>query len=151
VEPPKRSFFGLRLGPRKGSTRRRSADEVTLLEGQTVSPPSDNASDDAGRALGDRASSDGGEGGQAVASGSVRLEDLALPSDEGAIVRYLAHRYKGVGEKTAEALVERFGSDIFRTLHEDADAIADVIPANRAEKVIEAWRADYERRVGSRH
>ena len=31
-----------------------------------------------------------------------------------AIVRYLTHRYRGVGEKTAESLVERFGPDLFR-------------------------------------
>jgi hypothetical protein len=65
-------------------------------------------------------------------------------------VRYLAHRYKGVGEKTAETLVEKLGTDIFRTLHEDPDAIARIVPPKRAEQVLDAWRADYERRVASK-
>ncbi|MDX1493323.1 MAG: NYN domain-containing protein [Longimicrobiales bacterium] len=194
VEPPKRSFFGLRLGPRKGSTRRRS-EEVTLLEGQTIKPPSkdsgakDSGATDSGpKGSGRPASTDsgasastsrgfsstsdeGGTGASRPTAGSGvgpgdaapasqagngdqpsggSLDDLALPSEEGAIIRYLAHRYKGVGEKTAETLVEHFGSDIFRTMHENADAIAEVVPKNRAEQVLEAWRADYERRTRSR-
>ncbi len=184
VEPPRRSFFGLRLGPRKGSTRRRS-EEVTLLEGQTVTPPSKGSSDsrgaadtsraadasgaadtrgaaDAGPATDDRGAtrtmeaprsgpSDGGSnGGAPSGSGQVNLDDLALPSEKGAIIRYLAHRYKGVGEKTAETLVDHFGADIFRTMHERPDAISEVVPPKRAEQVLDAWRADYERRTRSR-
>lgn len=187
VEPPRRSFFGLRLGPRKGSTRRRS-EEVTLLEGQTVTPPSKDASkgdsgerrpdqgavrsetrpdhrdtrqDDAGTpsprhdfdgaaVSRSEASAGGANGDHAASSGSVNLDDLALPSEEGAIVRYLTHRYKGVGEKTAETLVDHFGADIFRTMHEKPDAIAEVVPRSRAEQVLDAWRADYERRTRSR-
>lgn len=79
----------------------------------------------------------------------VPVSDLALPSEAGAIARYLSHRYKGVGEKTAESLVEALGADLFRTMHEDPDAIAKIVPKNRAEQVLEAWRADYERRAAS--
>jgi len=79
----------------------------------------------------------------------VPVSDLALPSESGAIARYLSHRYKGVGEKTAESLVEALGADLFRTMHEDPDAIAKIVPKNRAEQVLEAWRADYERRSAS--
>ncbi|MGY8798003.1 MAG: NYN domain-containing protein [Longimicrobiales bacterium] len=78
----------------------------------------------------------------------VDLSTLGLPSDPPAIVRYMTHRYKGVGEKTAETLVERFGSDIFRTLRDDPKAISSAVPANRAEQVLEAWASDYERRAG---
>ena len=77
----------------------------------------------------------------------VKVSDLALPSDPGAIARYLSHRYKGVGEKTADTLVKELGSDLFRTMHENPDSIAGIIPKNRAEQVLEAWRADYERRA----
>lgn len=215
VDPPRRSFFGLRLGPRKGSTRRRTTEteEVTLLEGQTIAPPSrggsagpgpstsdsaaresrtidsgsrggssesgtrdagaihsgssrsgsrESGARDAGASASGRSASGtretgstnsasgGGNGGQPASSGSSSLDDLALPSEKGAIVRYLAHRYKGVGEKTAEALVDHFGADIFRTMHENADAISDVVPPKRAEQVLEAWRADYERRTRAR-
>ncbi|MBT8487492.1 MAG: NYN domain-containing protein [Gemmatimonadetes bacterium] len=159
VEPPRRSFFGLRLGPRKGSTRRRT-EEVTLLEGQTIAPPSKDASATAQPESGGArtqpdevhasGSRDGANGGQPDRSSSGNLDDLALPSEKGAIVRYLAHRYKGVGEKTAETLVDHFGADIFRTMHERPDAIAEVVPPKRAEQVLDAWRADYERRTRAR-
>jgi uncharacterized protein (TIGR00288 family) len=81
-------------------------------------------------------------------SGSV--EGLGLPSDPGAIVRYLTHRYKGVGEKTAETLVETLGADIFRTMQEDPDRIATIVPPGRAEQVLEAWKSDFERRSGAK-
>ena len=80
--------------------------------------------------------------------GDVDFDDLGLPSEDGAIVRYLTHRYKGVGEKTAESLVEAFGKDVFRTMQHDPDAISRTVPAKRAEQVLEAWRADFARRTG---
>jgi len=55
-----------------------------------------------------------------------------------------------VGEKTAETLVETFGAGLFATLRDDPDAVARVIPAGRAEQLLEAWNADYERRTSSR-
>ncbi|SVA68735.1 uncharacterized protein METZ01_LOCUS121589, partial [marine metagenome] len=65
------------------------------------------------------------------------------------IVRYLTHRYRGVGEKTAKTLVERFGSELFAILQNDPAAVSRVVPANRAEQVLEAWGADYDRRTAS--
>ena len=79
--------------------------------------------------------------------GELDLGDLGLPTDPDAILRYLTHRYRGVGEKTAETLVDEFGTRIFDTLQQDPDAIERVIPAKRAEQVLEAWRADYQRRT----
>ena len=75
---------------------------------------------------------------------------LGLPTEPAAIVRYLTHRYRGVGEKTAESLVERFGADLFRTLKDDPDAIKDAVTPKRAEQVLEAWAVDFERRSGRR-
>ena len=118
----------LRLGPRRGSTRRRSDEHVPLvLEGQSVL----------------------GVGGKDVSSGGAVVEGLGLPSDPEAIVRYLTHRYRGVGEKTAKTLVERFGSELFAILQNDPAAVSRVVPANRAEQVLEAWGADYDRRTAS--
>ena len=62
--------------------------------------------------------------------------------------RYLTHRYKGVGDKTAESLVEHFGADLFRVMRDDPDAISAAVPGKRGEQVLEAWRSDYERRSG---
>ena len=85
----------------------------------------------------------------AADEGPVDLGTLGLPNDPEAIVRYLTHRYKGVGEKTAQTLVERFGSDLFKTMRDDPSTIASAVPAGRAEQVLEAWQADYERRVAA--
>jgi hypothetical protein len=142
------------LGPRRGSTRRRTGDEVPeLLDGQVATPPV------SGGFLGSPAPSPtvaqpaGGQGGAAVAAAPgphTDLEGLGLPTEPDAIVRYLTHRYKGVGDKTAEALVERFGSALFTTLRDDPDAVVQVIPAGRAEQLIEAWKTDFARRVAIR-
>ena len=133
---------GLRLGPRRGSTRRRGGDTPPpFFEGQTIggTPPEQPTQEPAASVAASR---------HPPASSTQGLEGLGLPTDPGAIVRYLTHRYKGVGEKTAEALVEQFGAGLFATMHNDADAIARAIPAKRAEQLLEAWRSDYERRTG---
>jgi hypothetical protein len=72
--------------------------------------------------------------------------ELGLPTDPEAIVRYLTHRYRGVGDKTAELLVERFGAGLFAVLRDDPEAINAAITPKRAEQVLEAWQIDYERR-----
>lgn len=182
VEPPKRGWFGLRLGARRGSTRRRADEEAPgLLEGQAVKATTGSTSpvepattdgptgaaagssdaDASGRGRadvgGDRAGTGDRAGvGDRTGAGSsdgsglgVPVSELALPSDPGAIARYLTHRYKGVGEKTAETLVEALGADLFRTMQEDPDAIGRIVPKNRAEQVLEAWRSDYERRAAA--
>jgi uncharacterized protein (TIGR00288 family) len=137
VEPTEQ---GLRLGPRRGSTRRRGADDVVaLFEGQTADahvPTATATSEQPAEAMGEE--------------GSAEISALGLPSEPDAILRYLTHRYRGVGEKTAETLVEHFGAGLFETLANDPDAIARVIPASRAEQVLQAWQADFDRRSGSK-
>jgi len=137
VEPTEQ---GLRLGPRRGSTRRRGADDVVpLFEGQTADShvaTETVASEHPAEATGHEGPAD--------------VSTLGLPSEPDAILRYLTHRYRGVGEKTAETLVEHFGAGLFDTLANDPDAIARVIPASRAEQVLQAWQADFERRSGSK-
>ncbi len=142
VSPPREGQGGLRLGPRRGSTRRRGGDTPPpFFEGQTTgSSPAAQ--------LAEAPAASGAGLADAPEPSTQGLEGLGLPTDPGAIVRYLTHRYKGVGEKTAETLVEHFGARLFTTMHNDADAIARAIPANRAEQLLEAWRSDYERRTG---
>ena len=177
-KPADRGWFGLRFG-RRSTTRRRGGEAPGLFEGQGVkatqtsgtsesttspmepapsqieTPSRTAATSDAAEAEGTEPTSQDGaaEGASSDTAGNsvveVPVSDLALPSESGAIARYLSHRYKGVGEKTAESLVEALGADLFRTMHEDPDAIARIVPKNRAEQVLEAWRADYERRAAS--
>ena len=81
---------------------------------------------------------------------AVRLDPstLGLPTDTEAQVRYLTNRYKGVGKKTAEKLVEGFGEDLFAVLQEEPQRVQDLIPQARAENVLEQWKADFDRRTG---
>lgn len=77
------------------------------------------------------------------------LSGLGLPSSPESMIRYLEHRYKGVGNKTAEALVEALGTDLFKVLHTQPERIRSLAP-RRAEEVLQAWRSDYERRAAKR-
>jgi hypothetical protein len=135
---------GLRLGPRRGSTRRRDDDDgPILLPGQGVPSGHTEVGDDAMRPVpsaGDPLPQTSG------GNGAFDPSELGLPTDPEAIVRYLTHRYRGVGEKTAELLVERFGAGLFGVLRDDPGAISDAVTAKRAEQVLEAWQIDYERR-----
>ena len=73
---------------------------------------------------------------------------LGLPTDAGAQVRYLTNRYKGVGKKTAEKLVEGLGENLFTVLQEEPQRVQELIPPARAENVLEQWKADFDRRSG---
>jgi uncharacterized protein (TIGR00288 family) len=165
-KPKKRGWFGLRFGSRRVS--KSDGDEAPkLFEGQGVKatvgsehissnprtkPPSSQETPKAEKPVSRGFKTEEVLGEVSAESDmadtdDVKVSDLALPSDPGAIARYLTHRYKGVGEKTADTLVKALGSELFRTMHENPDYIAEIIPKNRAEQVLEAWRADYERRA----
>jgi hypothetical protein len=160
MDPSELGSGGKRLGPRRGSTRRRGADDEPppLFEGQVVRTPSGGGSgsdeeeaEEAQAAEEVAAPASGGAGdASGVAGEGLDAQALGLPTDGDSIVRYMANRYRGVGEKTAEALVERFGEGVFEALRSDPDAVREVITPRRAEQVLEAWEADYERRVSRR-
>jgi hypothetical protein len=64
------------------------------------------------------------------------------PQTPAEIVAYLRSRYAGVGERTAEALVEAFGSDVFRVMDEEPDRIRQVLPDHRADRVLDARKEE---------
>jgi uncharacterized protein (TIGR00288 family) len=154
VLPSDLGDMGLRLGPRRGSTRRRGAEDQPLFfEGQAVNTASVSRDEavrsrtgPAAEVEAEPAPRSGGQTG-AQSESVVDIGSLGLPSDPDAIARYLTHRYKGVGDKTAETLVARFGADLFKTLRDDPQAISGAVPPSRAEQVLEAWRSDYARRT----
>ena len=119
-----------RLGPRGGSGRRRDGDGPVLFEGQGVSSKS---------------SSGGGGSSPAPSSSGIAVSSLGLPTGAEAIVSYLTDSYKGVGTKTAEALVEAFGDSLFEVLQNTPQRVNEVVP-RRAEQVLAEWRTDYGRR-----
>jgi uncharacterized protein (TIGR00288 family) len=137
---------GRRLGPRRGSRRGRHTDEgpPPVLDGQTIGAPAGTARWSEEYAPGD------GQASREVSSVE-RIDPaaLGLPSQPDSVVRYLSSRYKGVGRRTAETLVEAFGASTFQVLHTDPDRVREIIPSARAEKVLEEWRADLRRRVRS--
>ncbi|KPK79291.1 MAG: hypothetical protein AMS25_13185 [Gemmatimonas sp. SM23_52] len=53
-------------------------------------------------------------------------------------------RYPGVGERTAQSLVETFGTDVFRVLDEEPERVKELLPDHRAERVLEARREERE-------
>ena len=74
------------------------------------------------------------------------VKALGLPTTATSIRRYLAHRYKGVGVKTAERLVEHFGAEVFKIMKDEPERIRKTLPRLRADSVLTSWAADYERR-----
>ena len=71
---------------------------------------------------------------------------LELPVAETAIRSYLANRYKGVGVKTAERLVEHFGADVFKVLQHAPERVRKALSRARAGTVLAEWEKDYNRR-----
>ncbi len=86
------------------------------------------------------------EDGRADAKPAFDPARLGLPTDASALQRYLANRYRGVGEKTAERLIAAFGDRVFHVLHDSVDKVDGVLPRNRAAKLVEAWQDDFSRR-----
>jgi uncharacterized protein (TIGR00288 family) len=82
----------------------------------------------------------------APVDGGVPLGELGLPSGRAAVIRYLTNSYKGVGQKTAESLVDAFQGELFRVLHEEPGKVSDVVSGKRAEQLLEGWKIDYQRR-----
>jgi hypothetical protein len=76
----------------------------------------------------------------------VDVERLHLPKDSENVIRYLTNSYGGVGRKTAETLVETFGSRVFEVLASDPDRVRQILPSSRADLVLEGWEADLRRR-----
>ena len=75
---------------------------------------------------------------------------LGLPTDGPALIRYLTNSYKGVGEKTAQRLVNEFGAGLFEVLHRDPKRLESVIRADRVGQLLEGWKADLGRRLERR-
>ncbi|MEJ2539616.1 MAG: NYN domain-containing protein [Gemmatimonadota bacterium] len=128
---------GRRLGPRGGTTRRRGGDDPPpILEGQGRPARSGSKGKKAPKASEDVPSKDGG---------SVDVAALDLPTEPDRIVRYLT-AYKGVGQKTAEQVVESFGDRVFHVLQDEPERMKEVLPAGRADQIVTGWREDLKRR-----
>ncbi|MEX2583411.1 MAG: NYN domain-containing protein [Gemmatimonadota bacterium] len=134
--------------------RRSTAEEAgppPILEGQKAAVPEIAASADAGKTT-KKATRSGGTRAKksppkAPAAFSARA--LGLPTTAGKIRSYLGE-YKGVGEKTTEALIETFGSDVFEALQDKAPEVRQLLGDRRAKTLLDQWAADYEKRAGGK-
>jgi hypothetical protein len=79
---------------------------------------------------------------------SLDLGTLGLPTGGPALVRYLTNSYRGVGRKTAETVVNEFGSELFQVLHTEPGRLDPILPAARVEQLLEGWKVDLARRTG---
>ncbi len=88
-----------------------------------------------------------GKRGESEVPAEVDSKALGLPTTRDAIKSYLANRYRGVGVRTAEALVKAFGTRLFTIFRDDPEKIDTLLPPARAQQVRVAWKEDYERRT----
>jgi uncharacterized protein (TIGR00288 family) len=85
---------------------------------------------------------------QVAPAGSLS-ERLGMPTDADGVRSYILGRYKGVGHKTVDALVEAFGAtDLFGALDASPERVREVLGGSRrADLVLDAWKADRAQRA----
>lgn len=68
------------------------------------------------------------------------------PATEHGVVRFLRASIKGVGEKTADLLVKRFGVSVLDLLDSDPERLLEVkgVTRKRLEGMLESWRSQRE-------
>jgi hypothetical protein len=64
-----------------------------------------------------------------------------LPTDRDGALTHLGN-YKGVGRKTAEAMVDAFGENVFRAMAEDPGAVRQLLGDRRSRTLLEQFEAD---------
>lgn len=70
--------------------------------------------------------------------------EKTLPAEEGDILRYLASgAVKGIGPKTAQKIVEQFGTDAFSVIEEHPDWLAEIpgITRKKAQSISENFKS----------
>lgn len=70
--------------------------------------------------------------------------DKTLPAEEGDILRYLSTgTVKGIGPKTAQRIVEQFGTDSLDVIENHPEWLCDIpgITAKKAEKISESYKS----------
>jgi uncharacterized protein (TIGR00288 family) len=117
----------------------------------TATPPEPAPQPEAESAPVEEAAEDAGEAPEAPVEPEFDPDELGLPTDEGAVIRYLSNSYQGVGQKTAEVLIETFGaSRVFNGLNSQPDRVREVLGSGRRTDILlDAWARDYRRRTSA--
>jgi uncharacterized protein (TIGR00288 family) len=149
-----RSDKGTSDKARTGKARadRGAADKGRTEKGRAEKGRAEKPASDAPRSgkPGGRAGAKGGAEAPASAAAS-DLPQLGLPSDVESITQYLMNSYKAIGKKTADVLVEAHGDRLFQVMETNPDAVRSLLPAARAEKLLEQWVDDVARRRAEVH
>ncbi len=71
-----------------------------------------------------------------------------LPTSKRGITRYLSEIVSGIGPKTAEKIVDHFGTETLDVLNRSPDDLFDVpgLQEAKAQKLIDQWRENYAER-----
>jgi uncharacterized protein (TIGR00288 family) len=85
------------------------------------------------------------------AGAAVDVAVLGLPREPDAVARYIASNYKGVGPKSVQALIDRFGGGgVFDALETRPDEVREIMGAARGDRLLSAWSQDLKaRRTGA--
>ncbi|MGH7507180.1 MAG: hypothetical protein ACRELX_16110, partial [Longimicrobiales bacterium] len=90
-----------------------------------------------------------GRGGRTAPAAAATFDPaaLGLPTDASAVTEHLVG-YKGVGQRSAEALVEAFGAGgVFPALETEPERVKEILGTRRGESVLDAFRSDVEERA----
>jgi uncharacterized protein (TIGR00288 family) len=71
---------------------------------------------------------------------------LGLPETSDEITTYLTTKYKGIGKKTAETLLDRFGAGLFEAMQNRPEEVKKALDERRGGALLEQWAADYAKR-----
>jgi uncharacterized protein (TIGR00288 family) len=72
---------------------------------------------------------------------------LGLPRNAGDVATYIATTYSGIGPKSVEALIQRFGgSKVFDALENRPDQVREVMGSARGDRLLAAWAKDVRAR-----
>ncbi len=95
----------------------------------------------AGRAADPAASTESGAGGGGASPGV-----QAGSREEGGFdpIDHMVRNYSGVGQRTAERLVDEFGERVFDVIDREPERVADLLSEHRARAVLEAREAERE-------
>jgi uncharacterized protein (TIGR00288 family) len=73
--------------------------------------------------------------------------EFGLPVEAGDVASYIARTYKGVGPKSVQALLGRFGAGhVFEALETRPGEVREVMGPGRGDRLLEAWSRDIEER-----
>lgn len=153
---PRRTLGRYRSGSRGRATKPQTSGTASAPRIGPIAddaPPSGGAakkaspgsSKPAPKAGAERAKAAGRDRSQrASGSGGRRKRTSAPAKPAGGAVGHMVRNYAGVGKRTAEVLVERFGEGVFDIIDSEPNRLTEVLSAGRAQIVRKARRAELE-------